>query len=267
MPSLRLHRSMLLLSVAGLTLPFGASATPEASPVEAVPPLATIIARVVARDDATQKMLHSMQYQQFTHTEELNANGQATKHQDLLVIVKPGATQEINVVSVKGDNLPSDPDEAAQQAKGQEIERRKHNFSLKNLVARFTISYAGTEDYMGEKAYVLAFEPKPHQPYADQTEKVLNQLHGTLLISAKDDVVLRTEATLVHPVAVAWIFARIKTLDFHYELRTTTNPFGPAWLQVFVQVEAPLLTVRQRQTVEMNQFEPRGKLADNRNPF
>ncbi len=246
---------------AGLLLPPLASASPEG-----IPPLSVIIERAVARDDATQKALRAMQYRQSTHTEELDGKGKVTKQQELQLIVRPGAAQELQVVAVKGDNLPSNPDEAIQKAKGQEIERRKHNFSLKELVTRFNITLAGTGNYLGQKAYVVAFEPKPDQPYRDQTEKVLNQLHGQLWIRAKDDVVMKTEATLAHPVQIAWIFARISALDFHYELRSATDDFGPAWLQVTVEVDAPLINIRQRQTVDMTHFESRGRLATVRNP-
>jgi hypothetical protein len=231
------------------------------APVETTPPLATIIERAVARDDATQKALESMQYHQSAHTEQLGAHDEVTHRQDIEFLVQPGATHELVVLSVKGDNLPSDPDQAMQKARGQETERRKHNFSLKTLVGRFDISLVGTGSYLGQKAYILAFEPRPNQPYKDQTERVLNQLHGRIWISAKDYVIDKTEATLAHPVRVAWIFASIRALDFHYELRTTTNDFGPSWLQVLVEVDAPLIQFRQRQTEEMTQFEPRGKLA------
>jgi hypothetical protein len=233
---------------------------------DAPPSLPTLIQAVIARDEATQKQLHTMQYEQSNHTEELDAKGTVSKEQDLHLLVRPGAPQEIQVLSIRGDNLPSDPDEAMQKAKGQEIERRQHNFSLKNLVARFNIAYAGTTDYLGQKAYLLTFEPKPNQPYHDQTEKVLDQLHGRMWVSAKDDVVLQTDATLTQPVPVAWIFARISALHFHYELRSTSSDFGPAFLQVGVEVNAPLIDIRQRQTVDMTHFESRGKLASAKNP-
>ena len=177
------------------------------------------------------------------------------------MIIRPGAPQEIEVVLVKGDQIPSDPDEAAQQEKGQEAQRRKHNFSLKSLVTRFNISYVGLGEFMGQPAYVIAFEPKPDQPYRDQTEMVLNQLHGRMWIGRRNDLVLKTDATLAHPVPVAWIFARITKLDFHYELRSTTSDFGPAWVQVLVQVDTPIFNFHQRQTVEMTQFKPRTQVA------
>ena len=83
-------------------------------------------------------------------------------------------------------------------------------------------------------------------------------------IRQQDDVILKTEATLAHPVSVAWIFARIATLDFLYELSGTAGEFGPARLQVSVEVDASLLTIRQRQTVNMTDFQPRVAMANDK---
>jgi hypothetical protein len=265
MANFRKGRLGLALMTAGLLIPAAARAAdaPVAPPslAMALPPLATIIAQAVARDEATQQLLRGMQYQQATQTEQLDAGGRVTKRQELVMEVRSGAANELQVVSAKGDNLPTDPDQAAQKAKGQEMARRKHDFSLRTLVSRFTITSAGMGEFMGRPAYIVAFEPKPNQPYRDQTEKVLNQLHGRMWIDARDDVVLKTEATLARPVSVAWIFAKISRLDFQYELRSGSSDFGPAWLQVAVEVDAPLISFRQRQTVEMTRFEARGKSA------
>jgi hypothetical protein len=261
-PMSSLSAALLTIVLAAiLSGPAFASDTPAPAP-----PLATIIERVVAQDEATRKALQSMQYEQTNLTQQLDAKNQVTRQEEERLIVRPGAPQEIQVVDVKGDHLPSDPDEAMQQAKGKEMERRKHDFSLRILITRFNIALAGTGNYLGQPAYILAFEPRPGQPYRDQTEKVLNQLHGQMWVSTRDYVILKTEATLVRPVSVAWIFARISTLDFHYELRSATSDFGPAWLQFAVEVDAPFIVIRQRQTVDMTHFERRGKLVSAAHP-
>jgi hypothetical protein len=103
----------------------------------------------------------------------------------------------------------------------------------------------------------VAFEPKASQPYHSQIEKVLNQLHGRIWVRASDDTILRTEATLLHPVEVAWIFASIAKLDFHYELPSGGTEYGPAWLETSVEVHAPLIVIRQHQRIDMTGFRPR----------
>ncbi len=229
----------------------------SAAPADAVPPLATIIQKTVERDDANQKALKSMEYHQTLRTERLDAQGQVTQHQEVKMIVRPGASQEIEVLSATGDNLPSDPDQAAQQAQGKAGQVKKINFSLKDMTGRFNIWFVGTETFEGVPVYVVAFAPKPDQPYRDQTERVLDQLRGKIWISMKDDMILKTDADLAAPVEVAWIFAEISEVHFHYELHNTTGGLGPASILTTVRVDTPLFTFHQRMIVDLGEVTPR----------
>jgi hypothetical protein len=235
-------------------------AAPVATPAAPTPPapsLPVLLDGVIARDAQTQRELKGMIYDEQVHTERLDAAGHVTQHQDLRLIVKPGAKQELRVVSVQGDNLPTNPDEAARQAKGKEVQRRQQTLDLKALSTRFNLTLQGTCTDLGAPAYIVAFEPRPDQPYHSQTEKVLNQLHGRIWIRASDDTILRTEAALLHPVQVAWIFASITKLDFQYELPAGGSEYGPAWLQTYAEVRAPLIAICQRQRIDMTDFRPR----------
>lgn len=225
------------------------------------PPVKAILDGVIARDAQTQRELKAMQYDQTVHTERLDAQGRVTSHQDLKMLVRPGAAEEIHVVEARGDDIPTDPDQASQKAKGQEIARRKQKFDLKSIAARFTITLQGTSMELGAKAYVLAFEPKPNQPYATQTEKVMDQLHGRMWVRASDDTILRTQASLLHPVNIAWILVTIDQLDFRYELPPGGNEYGPAWMETSFAVAAPLIRIRQRQRIDMDHFRPRDLIS------
>ena len=88
------------------------------------PPLSVIIQKVIARDDANQEELQSMEYHQHLRSEQIGADGKVTKHQDVQMIIRPGMKDEIQVLSVTGDDLSSDPDEAARKAKGDEVKRK-----------------------------------------------------------------------------------------------------------------------------------------------
>jgi hypothetical protein len=222
-------------------------------------PLATIIERVIARDDANQKSLQSMEFNETLRTEQLDAGGKVTKHQEVRMIVRPGATDEVTVVSAKGDDLPTDPDAAARKAKGEQDKGKSMRFALKDMASRFVITVVGTDVLQGQPVDVLSFEPKPDQSYRDQTEKVLNQLHGKMWISTADYSVLKTDASLAHPVEIAWFLAQITSLDFHYELRGGPGAMGPALIRTAVVVDAPFLTIRQRMTFDMTQFRSRIK--------
>jgi hypothetical protein len=237
------------------------SAAPATSPE---PPMATLLQAVVARDAQTQRELKSMQYREHIQTDRLDPQGKVTQHQDMQLLVRPGGNPEIQVLSVHGPNMPSNPDEAAAQAKKQQAQQRQQNFDLKSISARFNLTMLGRSNELGADAYVIGFEPKPNQPYHTQTEKVLNQLHGRIWIRASDDLILRTEASLLHPVQVAWIFASVTSLDFHYELPPGGSVYGPAWLETSVRVNAPLLSIAQHQRIDMTDFQPRKPLLPSR---
>ena len=226
----------------------------------ASPPLATIIQQVIARDDANQKALQSMEYQESLKTERLDGSGQVTRQQSLRMIVRPGSSREIQVLSEKGDDMPTNPDEAALQAQGKEAKKGEIHFALKDMANRFDITLVGTGVLQGQSVYIVRFDPKPDQPYRDQTEKVLNHLHGRIWISTRDYSVLKTDGSLAQPVEIAWIFAEVSAVDFHYELNNTEGGMGPARIQTSVRVDAPFITIRQRMTVDMDQFLRRTKM-------
>lgn len=226
---------------------------------DATPPLATIVERAMARVESTQKALQSMQYHQRLITERMDDHGRVTQRQELEMVVRPGAAQEIEVVSGKGDQLPAKPDKAALQTEGQKAQKQNLDFSLKDLVSRFRVTFAGTDTIEGQRVYVLAFEPKPDQPYRNLVENVLNHARGQVWVSARDYSILETDATLAEPVAIAWVFAQVHNLHFHYELKNTSGGFGPAQVVAFIRVTAPFVSINQRIMIDMTQFEPRTK--------
>jgi hypothetical protein len=233
-----------------------AAGSPSVTPAATPPPMASILEAVVARDALTQRQLKGMQYREHIQTDRLDAQGKVSQHQDMQLIVRPGGDPELQVVSVRGPNLPTNPDDAAAQAKKQQAQQQQ-TFDLKSISRRFNLTMQGTTSELGATTYIIAFEPKPNQPYHSETEKVLNQLHGRIWVRASDDIILRTEATLLHPVQVAWVFASVASLDFHYELPAGGSDYGPAWLETSVRVDAPLITIAQRQRVDMTDFQPR----------
>jgi hypothetical protein len=227
--------------------------------IPAPPAMDALIRQVIARDDSNQKALQSMQYNESLNSDRLDGQGKVMQHQEVRMIVRPGSAQEIEVLSVKGNDLPTDPDQAALQAQGKQAQKNQVRFALKDMAGRFRITYAGSDTIRGQPVYIVAFAPKSDQPYRDQTEKVLNHLHGRMWISPRDYSVLKTEATLAEPVQVAWVFASVTSLDFHYELDGGPGEMGPALIQTMVRVDAPFITIRQRMIVDMTQFQSRAK--------
>jgi hypothetical protein len=244
-----MNRYFRLFLLGGL-LPFAAHAQP-------LPPLQTIVDRTLAHSDAQIQALQSMQYDQTAAVDQLDANDKTVQHEVLHMIVSPGANPSMQIVSVTGDNVPATPDQTEVQAKARDVEDNKQTFTLRALVNRFTLALADEDQVAGQPTYVLAFTPKPGQPYHDETEKVVNQLQGRIWISARTYNVLRIEARLVHPVSVAWFLARIPTLDFHYSSQDTDTGFAPSQVGITLEVDALFVGFHERQTIDMMNFRPR----------
>ncbi len=198
-----------------------------------------------------------MQYDQTAAVDQLDASDKTVQHEVLHMIVTPGANPSTQIVSVTGDNIPSTPDEAGVQAKARDVEDNKRTFTLRALVDRFTLALTAEDQIAGQPTYVLAFTPKPGQPYHDETEKVVNQLQGRIWISARTFTVLRIEARLIRPVSVAWFLARIPTLDFHYGTQDTDAGFAPSQVGITLEVDALFVGFHERQTIDMMNFRPR----------
>jgi hypothetical protein len=252
-----MHRVTLFrfFLLAGLCPFISYAASP--SPSAITPLLQTIIDNTLAHDDAQQQALQSMQYDQTAAVDQLDGSDRVTHHEVLQMIISPGANPSMQIVSVTGDNIPSNPDDAEAQATGRDVEGNKQTFTLHDLVNRFTIALAGEDRISGQPTYVLAFTPKPNQPYHDETEKVVNQLQGRMWISARTYNVLRTEASLAHPVSIAWFLARIPTLDFHYSTQDSDVGFAPSHVQITLQVDAFFVGFHERQAIDMTNFRPR----------
>jgi hypothetical protein len=239
------------LSVLGTSKAFAVDDT-------ANPSLQKIIERTLLHDDERQKALQTMQYDQTADLDELNAKGEVTRHETLQMIIYPGGNPSMKIVSVKGDHIPADPDQAEAQAKGRDVEGNKDTFTLRALVNRFDLALAEETELAGHHAYVIAFTPKPNQPYHDETEKIVNQLHGRMWISSDSYDVLQTEASLAAPVSIAWFLASIPQLDFHYSRLDLSKEFTPCQVQITLQVQAMIVGFHQRQSIAMTNFKPRG---------
>jgi hypothetical protein len=226
-------------------------------PVFSAPSLQEIVQRTVAHDDERQKKLQSMQYDQKANVDELNSSGDVIRHETLEMIVRPGGNPPMKIVSVKGDHIPTDPEQAEAQSKGRDVEDNKNNFTLRALVNRFDLALAEETELSGHPAHVIAFTPKPNQPYKDETEKIVNQLHGKMWISADTYDVLKTEASLAKPVSIAWFFASIPKLDFHYSRLDLSREFTPCEVQITLQVRAFFVGYYQRQSIAMKNFKAR----------
>jgi len=218
------------------------------------PSVCEIIAKTLANDESRQQALQSMQYDQAAEIDQLDSHECVTRHEVLAMVMRPGTHPPMKITSVSGDNAPPLSDHAAVQAMADDVEENKATFTLHDLADRFNITHDSDGVIDGVPVYLLAFAPKPGQPWRDDTEKVVNQLHGYAWISKRTYNVLRTEAVLTHSVRVAWFLAKVLTLRFEYRTHDSKSGFADSQERITLEVSAPFVGYHERQVIRMSNF-------------
>ncbi|MCE0523612.1 MAG: hypothetical protein LV480_11955 [Methylacidiphilales bacterium] len=136
---------------------------------------------------------------------------------------------------------------------------REEPFELLNIIDHYTYTLEGEETVNGVDCYKIAFTPKPDMPYVNREEKVLNNVSGHIWASRQDYSVIRNEGSLMRPVAVAWIFASLREMEFHFDAMQLPNgDYGPARLQYRYLVSIPFMQLHERDTRIMSNYRPSG---------
>lgn len=224
---------------------------------QAAPPIPEIVKGVLARDEAEQKELAKYAYRQKVRTDKLNADGTVRETSEIAMEVRPGDDFAI-VADGKGNVLSPTQVTDRQRKQAKDSETLKASFSLRRLAGRFDISLAGSDTVSGRPAWVLAFTPKPGQPYDNRIEKILNNLAGKMWVAQDDYSIVRTEAKLAREVDMAWFFASMVSLDYAY--RADLSPDGtpprlrPAEFDVTFDIDVVSRHIRQRQAISMSGY-------------
>ena len=219
-----------------------------------------LVLKVLARDEAQQTALTHYQYHQKVATDWLNPDGTVRHGSELEMIVHPGEAGDFSIVADgKGGVLSPDQTSDKERKEARDSEKLKANFSLRELASRFEIKVSGPETLRGQSAYILAFSPRPGQPYTNRIEKVLNNLTGKMWVSTDDYGILQTEAHLAKPVDMAWVFATMKELDFRFEAEPIPGAepalLAPAEFDLDFRVDVTIREVRQRQRISMDDYQ------------
>jgi len=219
-----------------------------------------LVLKVLARDEADQAALTHYQYHQKVTTEWLNSDGTVRHGSQLEMVVHPGEAGDFSIVADgKGGVLSPDQATDQQRKEARDSEKLKANFSLRQLAGRFNIKASGPVTLRGQSAYILAFSPRPGQPYGNRIEKVFNNLTGKMWVSTDDYSILQTEAQLAKPVDMAWVFATMKGLEFHFRAAPIpgANPplYGPAEFDLDFRVDVTIREIRQRQRISMDDYQ------------
>jgi hypothetical protein len=213
-------------------------------PVEAAPTADEIIARVTAQDKQLTERRKDFDYDLDITREKLDANKAVTQ------------TIKEHLV-VKGDNRPSygtrstdgNPEQEAQKAS------REEPFELLKMIDHFAYTLEGVEEADGVPCYKISFVPKPDMPYENREEKVLNAVSGHLWIATKDYSLIKNQGALMHPVSVAWIFATLREMEFHFDSMELPNgDYGPMQVQYRYLVSIPFTIMHERDTRKMSNY-------------
>lgn len=150
-------------------------------------------------------------------------------------------------------STPGDPEQEAQKTSHEEP------FELLKIIDHYTYTLEGEETVDGVDCYKIGFTPKPDMPYENREEKVLNNVSGHIWASKQDYSVIKNEGSLMHPVSVAWVFATLREMEFHFDaMRMPNGDYGPGRLQYRYLVSILFTQLHERDTRVMSNYRPAG---------
>jgi hypothetical protein len=213
----------------------------------AAPDARSMVAQIAARDKVLQERRRAYDYDLQITREKLDDQGQVTS-----------TTRE--EVVVRGDarpNFGTRPDQAGAPADESQKAAREEPFELPRIIDHYNYTLEGEETVDGVACYRIGFSPKPDMPYDNREEKVLNAVAGHLWASTRDFSLVRNEGSLLHPVAVAWVFASLTQMQFRYDSQPLPNgDQGPREEEYSYRVEIPFFTLHERDTRRMSGYRP-----------
>ena len=223
--------------------------------------------------------LRDWQYYQTLTTHQLDASGNVTARGTWQSIVRPGDPRPLEYIAERMEGklsffksescvlfhlLPPPRRRLKQKPMTRSKKRTRRNQRVEavrkyNLRDRYNWKRLPDENVAGEGAYVIAFEPKPHQNARSREERFFGLLAGKLWVSRDDFIVLKMEAALQSPCHLFWILARVTTFQFTYILEPSRGPrlFRLSKATAKTVVSFPFFAVRQKHWLTIDKYEPR----------
>ena len=236
-----------------------------------------IFDNALAQFDNSRVALRKWQYHQTLTTDQMDGAGKVVAKGTWNSIVRPGDPGPLNTRprAWKGScrfskQVPRSlrpqkhPERRSQKPKSSRKEIRPNLPSKRcgNTIYETDIFGNGfpDENFAGESAYVLAFEPKPKQNTKSREERFFGLLAGQLWISRSDFTVLKAKAALQSPCRLFWIIARVTTFQLTYELepaRAGNRLLRLTKATAKTVVTFPFYSVRQSHWQTVDKYEPR----------
>ncbi len=189
-----------------------------------------IVARALekARQAESSSERNRYGYTQITMVEEMDGRGQIVDHKEKVyaVTLNEGWTR-LRLVRINGEDLP--PAELRREderetrlrqrltmAASNKGSDRRDNFFAPDIVDKFQFRLQGREEINGRPAFVLDFQPKnPASAVRLITDRLVNQLTGTVWIDAEDFEVARIEIHMQGEINLwAGLLASLKKMAF-----------------------------------------------------
>jgi hypothetical protein len=240
-----------------------------------------IFDRTLAAFDNQRTALRDWQYYQTLTTHQLDGSGNVISRGVWQSIVRPGDPRPLEYIGERMEGKlsffksessspspsasspsaspspktkPRDEAEEKNQAESAVEAVRKYN-----LRDRYNWKRLPDENVTGESAYVIAFEPKPHQNTRSREERFFGLLAGKLWVSKNDFIILKMDVALQSPCHLFWILARVTTFQFTYLLEPSRGPrlFRLSRATAKTVVSFPFYAIRQKHWLTIDKYEPR----------
>jgi hypothetical protein len=239
-----------------------------------------IFDRALAAFDAQRIALRESQYHQTLITHQLDGSGKTVARGVWKSIVRPGDSRPLEYTgermegqlsffksqSSSSSSSSSSSASPSPNAKSRDESEEKNQSESAaeairkyNLRDRYNWKRLADETLSGEAAYVIAFEPKPHQNVRSREERFFSLLAGKLWVSPDDFIILKMEVALESPCQLFWVLAQVTTFQFTYILEPSRGPrlFRLSRATAKTVVSFPFYAVRQKHWLTIDKYEPR----------
>jgi len=237
-----------------------------------------IFDRTLAAFDNQRVALRDDQYYQTLTTHQFDSSGNVTARGVWQSIVRPGDPRPLEYVgermegklsffksesSSSSASSPSaspsktkPPDQTEEKNQSETAVEAVHKYNLRD---RYNWKRLPDETVTGESAYVVAFEPKPHQVARSREERFFGLLAGKLWVSREDFAILKMDVALQSPCHLFWILAQVTTFKFTYLLEPSHGPrlFRLSKATAKTVVSFPFYAIRQKHWLTIDKYEPR----------
>jgi hypothetical protein len=241
-----------------------------------------IFDRTLVAFDNQRSALRDWQYYQTLTTHQFDGSGKVTARGTWQSIVRPGDPRPLEYIAERmegklsffkseSSSYPAPTSAASSatptpKAKPREEKEEKNQMESAaeavrkyNLRERYNWKRLPDETVAGEGAYVIGFEPKPHQNTRSREERFFGLLAGKLWVSRNDFVILKMDVALQSPCQLFWVIARVTTFQFTYILEPSRGPrlFRLSRATAKTVVSFPFYAIRQKHWLTIDKYEPR----------